>query len=317
VNDRANKVLITGGAGFIGANLVRLLLDNDHRVTIFDNDRSGAPAEYLAGLDVERVDGDITDRAALERAVPGHDAIVHLAAQAGVPTSIEDPEEDARLNVMGTLRTLDVAREAGVQRFVFASSNAPLGRQEPPSSEDKAPLPVSPYGASKLAGEAYCLAYNGSWGMQTIALRFANVYGPYSAHKTSVVAKFIRNIKRDGKLELYGGGEQTRDFVFVGDLCRAIGLALETDVGGEVFQLGTGEETSIQTLATLLGKIAGTDISATAAPPLRGDVQRSLSSIEKIKRVLGWEPETGLEEGLRATWDWANEWYDEYGMARA
>jgi UDP-glucose 4-epimerase len=208
------------------------------------------------------------------------------------------------------LRTLDVAREAGVNRFVFASSNAPLGRQTPPSSEDKAPLPVSPYGASKLAGEAYCLAYNGSWGMNTIALRFANVYGPFSAHKASVVAKFIRNIRRDGRLELYGGGDQTRDFVYVEDLCRAILLSLESNVGGEVFQIGTGVETSIRELADLLSGIAATTVDAATAPPLRGDVQRSRSSIEKIKDVLGWEPEVDLEEGLRRTWSWAQDWYE-------
>jgi UDP-glucose 4-epimerase len=305
----AKRVFVTGGAGFIGANLVRLLLESGHSATVFDNNRAEAPVDYLDGLDVARVDGDITDRDGLARALPGHDAVVHLAAQSGVPTSLEDPEEDARLNVIGTLRTLDVARDVGVGNFVFASSNAPLGRQEPPSSEDKAPLPVSPYGASKLAGEAYCLAYNGSWGLNTIALRFANVYGPFSAHKASVVAKFVRNIKRDGKLELYGGGDQTRDFVYVEDLCGAILLALESDVGGEVFQIGTGVETSIGRLAQLLGAIASTEISTSVAPPLRGDVQRSRSSIEKIKRVLGWEPKTDLEEGLRATWAWAERWY--------
>ena len=303
------RVLVTGGAGFIGSNLVRLLLSQGYRVTVYDNHRASAPPEYLEGLDIDVVNGDITDRAGLEAAVPGHDAIVHLAAQSGVPTSIEDPETDCHLNVIGTLRTLDAAREAGVKHFVFASSNAPLGRQSPPSSEDKAPLPVSPYGASKLAGEAYCLAYNGSWGLQTIALRFANVYGPFSAHKASVVARFIRNIKRDGRLELFGGGEQTRDFVYVRDLCHAIGLALRSDVGGEVFQIGTGIETSIRRLATLLSDISGTEISTASAPPLRGDVKRSRSSIEKIGSVLGWEPEIILEEGLRETWRWAEDWY--------
>ena len=303
------RVLVTGGAGFIGANLTRLLTASGYDVTIFDSGRAGAPPEYLEGLDVELVTGDITDGAALASAIPGHDAIVHLAAQSGVPTSLEDPEEDCRLNVVGTLRTLEAARAAGVDRFVFASSNAPLGRQEPPSSEDKAPLPVSPYGASKLAGEAYCLAYNGSWGLRTIALRFANVYGPWSAHKASVVAKFIRAIRRDGRLELYGGGEQTRDFVYVEDLCRAIQLSLESDVGGEVFQIGTGTETSIRRLATLLSDIAGANIDTTTAPPLRGDVQRSRSSIEKIKRTLSWDPQVPLEDGLRRTWEWADDWY--------
>ena len=307
------RVLVTGGAGFIGTNLGRLLTGSGYEVTVFDNGRAGAPA-YLDTADVARIKGDITDATALDEAVRGHDAIVHLAAQSGVPTSLEDPEEDCRLNVVGTLRTLEAARSAGIDRFVFASSNAPLGRQEPPSSEDKAPLPVSPYGASKLAGEAYCLAYNGSWGLRTIALRFANVYGPYSAHKASVVAKFIRDIKRDGRVELYGGGEQTRDFVYVEDLCRAIRLSLESDVGGEVFQIGTGTETSIRRLAALLGEISGTDVDTAAAPPLLGDVQRSRSSIEKIKTTLSWEPNVSLEDGLRRTWEWADEWYEVHSL---
>lgn len=311
----SSKVLVTGGAGFIGANLVRLLLEEGYSVTIFDDRRVDAPKEYLEGLDIQEVNGSITDREALRAAIPGHDAIVHLAAQSGVPTSLEDPENDCELNVLGTLRPLDVARELGVKRFVFASSNAPLGRQTPPSTEDKAPLPVSPYGASKLAGEAYCLAYHGSFGLQTVALRFANVYGPFSAHKTSVVAKFIRSIKRDGKLELYGGGDQTRDFVYVGDLCRAIVLALKSDVGGEVFQIGTGIETSISRLAELLATVSSTGISTTAAPPLRGDVKRSRSSIDKITSVLGWEPRVDLEQGLQETWKWADEWYRTHPLA--
>ena len=184
----------------------------------------------------------------------GIEGVVHLAAQTGVPGSLQDPFHDCRTNVLGTLNLLEAARlrqaEAGHPiRFVFASSNAPLGKQPPPATEDKAPLPISPYGASKLAGEGYCLAYNGSWGLGTVVLRFANLYGPYSAHKNSVVAKFIKDIAAGGQITIHGDGQQTRDFIYVGDLCRAIQLALESEIGGEVFQIATGVETSIAELA--------------------------------------------------------------------
>ncbi len=239
--DKLKSVLVTGGAGFIGANLVRILLDRDYRVTVLDNLSTGR-REYLDGLPIEFIRGDILDVELVNRVVPGHDGIVHLAAQTGVPGSLADPRRDCEVNVIGMLNLLEACRLAGVGRFVFASSNAPLGRQPPPATEDKAPLPISPYGASKLAGEGYCLAYHGSWGLGTVVLRFANVYGPYSTHKNSVVAKFFKDILAKGQITIDGDGRQTRDFLYVDDLCRAIVLALESDVAGEVFQIATGVE---------------------------------------------------------------------------
>jgi UDP-glucose 4-epimerase len=247
------RILVTGGAGFIGANLVRLLLDKGHRVRVLDNFSVGR-REYLDGLDLEIVEGDILDAEAVAGAVEGMDGVAHLAAQTGVPDSLKDPHHDCRTNVIGTLNLLEACRRAEEQRsrgveghsaapshlrFIFASSNAPLGRQPPPATEDKAPLPISPYGASKLAGEGYCLAYHGSWRLGTAVLRFANVYGPYSAHKSSVVARFFRDISIRGEITIDGDGRQTRDFIYVGDLCRAILLALEGDLSGEVFQIAT------------------------------------------------------------------------------
>ena len=177
----------------------------------------------------------------MRKEVARHDAVVHLAAQTGVPKSLLNPRGDCQLNIVGTLNMLEACRAAqngaSGPRFVFASSNAPLGRQTPPATEDKAPLPVSPYGASKLAGEAYCLAYHGSWGLGTVALRFGNVYGPYSAHKTSVVAKFLDDIETSGSIVIDGDGLQTRDFIYVEDLARALLAALESPVKGEVFQI--------------------------------------------------------------------------------
>jgi UDP-glucose 4-epimerase len=297
------KVLVTGGAGFIGANLVRLLSSQGHSVRVLDNFTVGR-REYLEHLDLEIMSGDILDPGRLDEAVSGVDATVHLAAQTGVPGSLLDPRRDCQVNVVGTLNVLEACRHHAVGRLVFASSNAPLGRQPPPATEDKAPLPISPYGASKLAGEGYCLAYHGSWGLGTVVLRFANVYGPYSAHKGSVVAKFFKDVLAAGRITIDGDGQQTRDFVYVEDLCRAIALALETDVGGEVFQIATGIETSIIDLAVLLQETANRQVETLYSQSRQGDIRKNYSEIAKATRLLQWVPQVGLAEGLQQTWQW-------------
>ena len=297
------RILVTGGGGFIGANLVRLLLDEGARVTVLD-DWSAGRREYLAGLEVDFVDGDVRDAALVQEAARGHDGVVHLAAQTGVPGSLADPRKDCEVNVVGTLNVLEACRSAAIERLVFASSNAPLGRQRPPATEDKAPLPVSPYGASKLAAEAYCLAYHGSWGLGAIALRFGNVYGPFCAHKSSVVAKFFGDMTARGELTIDGDGRQTRDFIYVGDLCKAVLLALGSEVGGEVFQIATGIETSVLELASLVQRVAGEEARVGHGPSRQADIRRNYASIQKVRAMLGWEPEVGLEEGLGHTWRW-------------
>jgi UDP-glucose 4-epimerase len=305
-------VLVTGGAGFIGVNLVRTLRARGHGVTVLD-DMSAGRREFLEGLDVGLVEGDVRDPRAVDAAVRGHHAIVHLAAQTGVPTSLADPRHDCEVNVLGTLNVLEAVRRRGngrSPRVVFASSNAPLGRQVPPAREDKAPLPVSPYGASKLAAEAYCLAYHGSWGVPTVALRFANVYGPYSDHKQSVVARFFATVRAGAALTVDGDGEQTRDFIFVGDLCRAIVLALESDVAGEVLQVATGVETSIRQLADMVADVVGRPVPLVNGAPRAGDVRKNYSDIGKVQRLLGWTPQVDLRQGLRSTWSWWQAWQD-------
>jgi len=172
------KILVTGGAGFIGANLVRTLLKHGYQVVVLDNLITGRRM-YLNEMDVEFIRGDILDRELVIQMVSLSHAVIHLAAQTGVPGSIESPIFDCKVNVMGTLNPLEAVRMHANCRLVFASSNAPLGRQSPPATEEKAPLPISPYGASKLAGEGYCLGYHGCWGIGTVVLRFGNVYGPY------------------------------------------------------------------------------------------------------------------------------------------
>ncbi len=297
------KVLVTGGAGFIGANLVHLLVNEGYQVRVLDNLSAGR-REYLHGLELELIQGDILDLEAVTQAVRGVEGVVHLAAQTGVPGSLQDPRHDCEVNVIGTLNVLEASRHATVRRFVFASSNAPLGRQSPPATEDQAPLPISPYGASKLAGEGYCLAYHGSWGLETVVLRFANVYGPYSAHKSSVIAKFFKDIMATGQVTIDGDGLQTRDFIYVGDLCQAILLALTSQVSGEVFQIATGVETSIIALANMIQRLIKRDVVLAHGQPRQGDIRYSFSGITKARQVLGWEPQVDLNQGLRETQRW-------------
>jgi UDP-glucose 4-epimerase len=297
------KVLVTGGAGFIGTNLVHLLCSQGHSVRVLDNLSVGRrdDIEYLA---TEIIVGDVLNPDQVDQAASGMDGVVHLAAQTGVPGSLLDPHRDCQVNVLGTLNVLEACRHQAVRRLVFASSNAPLGRQPPPATEDKAPLPISPYGASKLAGEGYCLAYYGSWGLGTIVLRFANVYGPYSAHKGSVVAKFFKDIQTTGQITIDGDGQQTRDFIYVGDLCRAISLALQSEMGGEVFQIATGIETSILELAELVQTTMQKQINTQHSPFRQGDIRKNYSEIGKATRLLQWVPQVALADGLQQTWQW-------------
>ncbi|MFY9688872.1 MAG: NAD-dependent epimerase/dehydratase family protein [Candidatus Acidiferrales bacterium] len=316
----ARNLLVTGGAGFIGANLIRFLLDRGHRVTVLDNLSAGRQ-EHLDGLSVKFIRGDVLDPPTVKQAIVGKDGVVHLAAQTGVPGSLRDPRTDCEVNVIGTLNVLEACREEKARaetqsdgaghrgpRVVFASSNAPLGRQLPPATEDKAPLPISPYGASKLAGEAYCLAYHGSWGLGTVVLRFGNVYGPFSGDKGSVVAKFFKDASAAGEIVVDGDGEQTRDFIYVGDLCRAILLALESEVCGEVFQVATGTETTISQLAELVKLTTRSGFAVTHGPARQADIRQNYSAIGKIRRTLAWEPEVDLKKGLQMTMNWFQEW---------
>lgn len=301
---QTGPVLITGGCGFIGSNLVDYLLANGWRVRVLDNLSVGS-AEALAGKEVELIVGDIRDYTTVSRAVAGVMGVVHLAAQTGVIPSIENPWLDYDINVGGTLNLLRAAVEHKVQRFVFASSNAPVGEQEPPIDEQKVPRPLSPYGASKLAGEGYCSAFSGSYGLGTVVLRFANVYGPRSTHKSSVVAKFIRRILAAEPLIVYGDGRQTRDFIHVADLCQAIQLALSSDIAGETFQIATGVETSVLELVNLLRtEFPEREVPVQFEPVRPGEIFRNYSNIDRARRMLGFQPGVNLAEGLAETCRW-------------
>lgn len=309
------KIFITGGAGFIGANLVKYLLEREGlTVTLFDNLSTGSKTtlhrairDSGRNMHVEFIQGDIIDFEALSKAVQDHDIVIHLAAHTRVVESIEDPRENFAVNSVGTFNVVEAARKNKIKRLIFASSNAAVGEQIPPINEKMIPKPASPYGASKLYGESLCLAYFHSYGLKTVALRFANVYGPYSDHKTSVVAKFLRRAKQGEHLEIYGDGNQTRDFIFVEDLCRVILLLLDSQISGEVFQIATGVETRILELAALVRETVDQDIGVQHGAPRQGDIQKNYSAIGKAKKVLGWSPKVNLDTGLHKTWDWFQE----------
>ncbi len=321
--------LITGGCGFIGTALIRSLKDEGgHGIRVVDNLTVGDRDDLATASDfvekspedpgpvspdgpVELVVGDILDEDLALRASRGADAIVHLAANTGVLPSIEDPRGDCSKNVFGTLNYLEAARHNGVGRFVFASSGGTvIGEVEPPIHEEMAPHPVAPYGASKLAGEGYCSAYFQTFGVQSVALRFGNVYGPLSGHKNSVVARFIKRATNGEVLEIYGDGAQTRDYIFIGDLIRAIKLSATTSgVGGETFQIATNAETTVRELTDrLLAALAEAgvkDVEVRNAEDLgRRGVSRNFADTSKAKRLLGWQAEMELDEGLRRTVEW-------------
>jgi UDP-glucose 4-epimerase len=283
---------------------VRVLVERGDAVRVYDNLSTGSSVN-LDGAGAEFVEGDVRDAAALERATGGCDVVFHLAAGTGVVPSIEDPFADFDVNARGTLAALSAARRAGATRFVFSSSNAPLGAGAYPASEDKPIAPLSPYGASKAAGEAYCSAFHGAYGLEAVAVRFSNAYGPRSAHKSNVIPLFIRRLLAGEELLVYGDGEQTRDFVFVTDLADGLMRAAEAEgVGGETFQLASGIETSVNELVSHLAVVSGRRPKVRHAPPRPGEILRNYSLVDKARERLGFLPTVELSEGLRRTYVW-------------
>lgn len=321
--DHASTPLTTvvGGAGFIGASLVRALEARGDRVRVLDWGRAVGYA-YLAGTSAEIVEGDVTDAATARDAVRGSDRVVHLAARTSVPASIAEPWADFEQNVAGTVTLLEACRAEGVARVLYASSNAAVGLVDPPAHELIAPRPVAPYGAAKLAAEGYLHAYFRSYGMVTTALRFANAYGPYSLHKISVVAAMIKSVLAGRPVTIYGDGSQTRDFVHVDDLVRLMLLVLDAPadaVGGELFQAGTGTETTVLELARAVIAAAVANgapaVGVSHAPARHGDVARNFGDVSKADRVVAYRPAVGLPEGLQTTVRWFGAALDDPALA--
>jgi len=305
----ARRVLVTGGAGFVGATLVRRLAGTGYLVRVLDNYSTGDPS-YLGGVDAELVEGDIRDGRALDAALAGMDAVVHLAAAGSVIASIADPAANFDVNVVGTFRVLDAARRAGVERTVQASTGGALiGDATPPVTERSLPKPISPYGASKLAGEGYAHAFAAAYGLRTVALRFANAYGPWSARKQGAMTLFFRAIHAGQPIVIYGDGSASRDYTHVDDISRAIELALERDVpGGTALHIASGVETTVRELADLCRAAAGVpDHPVEYRPGRAGEVGRNFASYDLARQVLGYAPSVSREDGIRRTWRWFRE----------
>jgi UDP-glucose 4-epimerase len=306
-----NCCLITGGAGFIGANLVRRLSEHNLPIRVLDN-LSFGNAACLNGLKVELIAGDIRDKQFVEQVMEGVGTVIHLAAHANINDSRQELELNFEVNVKGTLNLLQASVKHGVDRFLFASTGAVFGETELPVNGETAPHPISFYGASKLACEGYCSAFWRSSGLKTVCLRITNSYGPFSYHKSSVIAKLFRQVQSGSEITIYGDGSQTRDFLHVKDLCQAVIAAMEIELPyGEALQLGSGQETSINHLVALVRQVVGEEHFPPVrhVPPPFPEVKRNFASIERAQKYLGFFPKTDLRRGLHETWRWFQQEY--------
>ena len=303
--------LVTGGAGFIGSNLVRRLVELGARVRVFD-DLSSGHLENLAGLEpsVEFVRGDLRDAAAVRAAAQGAAHVFHLGALASVQASVDDPAATHEINVTGTLNVLLAARAAGVRRVVFSSSASIYGDDpQMPKREDMLPAPLTGYALSKLAGEHYGRIFHGLYGLEFFALRYFNVFGPRqdpASHYAAVIPLFMRAYAAGRQPTIYGDGEQTRDFTYVADIVAAnlCCLAAPAAAAGGVYNVAYGDRISVNDLARRIAALAGRPFAPTYAPARPGDVRESQADSSLARRVLGWQPTGDFAAGLRTTFDW-------------
>ena len=302
------KVLVTGGAGFIGSHLVRQLLAADHEVTVLDNVSTGTWQHLPEGKDTCTCwEMDIRDKAAREKMEQGKfDVIVHLAGQTMVDVSIKDPEFDAAENVMGTLNVLEAARHSGVKRIIFASTAASYGdvaEDKLPIREEETLAPMSFYGLTKVTVEKYLKLYHDLYGLDYVALRFANVYGERQGDtgEGGVISIFAKRIAKDQGITVFGDGKQTRDFIYAGDIASGIIAAMTTDKANAVYNLSNQTETSLLKLIELMGKAAGKKVEPAFAAPREGDINRSMLCNEAAVQNLNWQPQMDLGEGLART----------------
>jgi UDP-glucose 4-epimerase len=298
-------VLVTGGAGFIGSHLAEALAARGDRVRVLDNLSTGFRANVQSFLDkIEFLHADLLDAAAVKKAVAGVDCVFHQAALASVPRSVERPLDTHEHCMTATVYLLDAARRAGVRRVVYAASSSAYGDQPFSSKrEGDYPQPLSPYAAAKLAGEFYCQAFAATYGLETVALRYFNVFGPRQdpgSPYSAVIPLFITALLSGKPPVIYGDGLQSRDFTFVANVVKANLLAADAPgVSGRMFNAANGKSTNLLTLLDLLNRLLGTKIPPRFDPPRVGDVHESLADITLARQHLGYEPEVDFEEGLR------------------
>jgi UDP-glucose 4-epimerase len=304
------KALVTGGAGFIGSHIAEALTAAGCRVTVIDNLSTGHRANIAHIQDrISFYEADICDTSALKQAAAGCEVIFHLAALVSVPQSVKEPMSSARINDMATLQLMDIARHSGVKRVVYSGSSAVYG-DDPrmPKTEEMIPMPLSPYAVHKLAGEYYGRIYHRLHGLETVTLRYFNVFGPRqdpSSPYSGVISIFMDKAFSGGQPTIYGDGNQTRDFVFVKDVVKANLLAASTEgVSGRVFNIGLGSCITINALWQMISELSGHNISAHYGQARAGDIRDSLSDISQAEAFLGFAPEYTFNQGLRITLEW-------------
>jgi len=306
------RALVTGGAGFIGSHLVDELVEKGCQVTVLDNLSTGH-LHNIEHLDdrIAFVEGDIRDAILLDKVTEGCEVVFHQAAVVSVTQSVQNPPHSCDVNDLGTVRVLDACRRAGVRRVVMASSSAVYG-DDPrlPKKEDMAPMPLSPYAVQKLSGELYAAVFGQLYNLETVCLRYFNVFGPRqdpSSPYSGVISIFMTKAAAGQPPTIYGDGGQTRDFVYVNDVVRANwAAATEPAAAGQVYNVGRGASISIGELWALIGEIAGNEITPVFATPRPGDIRDSVSDIGAIRRALGFAPRVDLRRGLEKTLDWVN-----------
>ncbi len=295
------KILVTGGAGFIGSRIVAQLLEAGHTVTVLDNLTTGFKTNVPEAARL--IEGDIRDAAAVHQAVEGQDAVIHLAAQALVPESVADPQKAFDINLGGGQNLLEAMRLAGVKRLVHSSTAAVYGNPvKVPIQEDDLKLPINPYGATKYAFEQLLHAYHKAYGLNVIMFRYFNPYGPTEIHdpETHAIPNFIKATLTGKPVPLYWNGEQTRDFFYVDDIARAHVMGLEKD-GFKAYNLGSGSAILVREVVEKIFELAGTKSEIQNLGERAGDPPRLMADISKVKSELGWEPQVSLEEGLSKT----------------
>jgi nucleoside-diphosphate-sugar epimerase len=310
------RYLVTGGAGFIGSNIVDELLRHGHEVTVLDDFSSGKEENLAAAKNkIRLVRSSITDLGAARDACRGTDCVLHLAARTSVPRSVEDPIETNRVNIDGTLNVLVAARDAKVRRIVFAASSSAYGETPTlPKIESMPPEPISPYGVTKFVGELYAQVFGRVYGLENVSLRYFNVFGPRqdpSSQYSGVLSRFMLAVLGDSQPVVFGDGEQSRDFTFVDNVVDASLRACEAPAAsGRVFNVGTGSRITLNQVLQLLEKICGKVVRAKHDPPRAGDIRDSQADIALSRKILGFEPRVNFEEGLRRTWDWYRSAYE-------
>jgi UDP-glucose 4-epimerase len=302
------SVLVTGGAGFIGSNLVRALLERGEHVRVLDNFSTGSRAN-LEGLEVEIVEGELRSYERVHNAVRGTEVVYHLGALGSVPRSVQDPLTSNAVNVEGTLNVLLAARDEGVRRVVYSSSTSVYGTTRSlPTREDSTPDPISPYGVAKLSAERYCIAFSRVYdAFESVVLRYFNVFGPRqsaSSQYAAVVPRFITEIAAGRPISIHGDGEQSRDFTYVENVVAATISAASADgASGRVFNVAGGTPASVNHVADTIGEILGRPVEKEFGPSRPGDIRDSWADLAAAREVLGYEPSVTLEQGLRLTAD--------------